>query len=88
MFQLVKFSCGCVGTKPVGGTSTIINSCDGEGNLSFYQRKIDLKTFEPLDPKETEEFRGQIERLILDGYNMKTMRSVLGVQTQLKKLLE
>lgn len=88
MFQLVKFSCGCIGTKPVEGTSTIVNSCDGEGNLSFYQRDIDLKTFEPLDPKETEEFRTQIERLILDGYNMKTMRSVLGVQTQLKKLLE
>lgn len=88
MFKLVKFSCGCIGTKPVEGTSTIVNACDGEGNLSFYQREIDLKTFEPLNPKETEEFRSQIERLIYDGYSMRTVRSLVNVQPTIKKLLE
>lgn len=87
MFQLVKFSCGCIGTHPIEGTSTIVNSCDGEGNLSFYQREI-TKTFEPIDPKETEEFRSQIERLIYDGYSMRTVRSLVNVQPTIKKLLE
>lgn len=88
MFQLVKFSCGCIGTHPVEGTSTIVNGCDGEGNLSFYQREIDLKTFEPLPPKESEEFRNQIERLIYDGYSMRTVRSLVNVQPTIKKLME
>lgn len=88
MFQLVKFSCGCIGTKPVEGTSTIVNGCDGEGNLSFYQRDIDLKTFEPLDPKETEEFRSKIEQLIYDGYRMRTVRAALDFRPAFKKLME
>jgi hypothetical protein len=87
MFQLVKFSCGCIGTKPVQGISTVIDSCDGEGGLSFYQRTLD-KAFEPLEPEVNENYREEIQKLIFDGYNMKTIRSVLGVQTQLKKLLE
>lgn len=87
MFQLVKFSCGCVGTKPVQGTSTVIKSCDGEGDLSFYQRTLD-KTFEPLSPEDTEEFRSQIERLIYDGYSMRTVRSLVNVQPTIKKLME
>jgi hypothetical protein len=66
----------------------MVKSCDGEGNLSFYQRKVENKSFRPLSSEETEEFRSELEKLILDGYNMKAMRSVLGVQTQLKKLLE
>lgn len=87
MFQLVRFSCGCVGTKPVQGTSTVINSCDGEGNLAFYQRTFD-KTFEPLTTEENEEFRDQIERLIYDGYRMRTVRSALDFRPTLKRLLE
>jgi len=88
MFQLVRYSCDCIGTAPINGVTTMVRSCDGEGNLSFYQRKIENKSFRPLSSEETEEFRSELEKLILDGYNMKAMRSVLGVQTQLKKLLE
>ena len=87
MFQLVKFSCGCIGTKPVQGTSTVIKSCDGEGDLAFYQRTLD-KAFEQLSPEDTEEFRSQIERLIWDGYSMRTVRSLVNVQPTIKKLLE
>lgn len=87
MFKLVRYSCGCIGTEPVQGTSTIVNGCDGEGNLSFYQREI-TKTFEPLPPKETEEFRSQIERLIYDGYSMRTVRSAMLSGLGIKKLLE
>lgn len=87
MFQLVKFSCGCIGTHPIEGTSTIVNGCDGEGNLSFYQREI-TKTFEPLPTKEAEEFRNQIERLIYDGYSMRTVRSAMLSSLGIKKLLE
>lgn len=87
MFQLVKFSCGCIGTKPVEGNSTVIKSCDGEGDLAFYQREI-TKSFERLSPEDTEEFRSQIERLIYDGYSMRTVRSLVNVQPTIKKLLE
>ena len=87
MFQLVKFSCGCIGTKPVEGNSTVIRSCDGEGDLAFYQRGI-TKTFERLSLEENEQFREQIERLIYDGYSMRTVRSLVNVQPAIKKLLE
>lgn len=87
MFQLVKFSCGCVGTKPVEGTSTVIKSCDGEGELAFYPRTLD-KAFESLSPEETEEFRSQIEQLIYDGYSMRTARAALGFRPAFKKLME
>ena len=87
MFQLVRFSCDCVGTAPINGVTTIVRSCDGEGNTAFYQRTIE-KDFQPLSAEQTEVFRSEIEKLIFDGYNMRTMRSVLGIQTQLKKLLE
>ena len=36
---MVKFSCGCIGTAPVGGRSKIIKSCDhdeGDDGLSFF----------------------------------------------------
>jgi len=88
MFQLVRYSCDCIGTAPINGVTTMVKSCDGEGNLSFYQRKVENKSFRPLSSEETEEFRSELEKLIFDGYGLRAIKSVLGVQTQLKKLLE
>lgn len=87
MFKLVRFSCDCVGTAPFNGVSTIVRSCDGEGGTSFYQRAID-KDFQPLSAQEVEVFRSEIEKLIFDGYSMRTVRSAIGIQPTIKKLLE
>ena len=86
MFQLVRFSCDCVGTAPVNGVSTIIRGCDGEGDIAFYQRTLN-KDFSPLSPEDTEVFRSEIENLIFDGYSMRTVRSLV-MQPTIKKLLE
>ena len=92
MFKLVKFSCDCVGTEPVRGISTIISCCDGEGAISFYQRNMDSprveKAFKPLSTEETDTYREQIQQLIFDGYSLKAVKSALGIQTTIKKLLE
>jgi hypothetical protein len=72
---------------PVNGISTIVRSCDGEGANTFYQRTIE-KNFQPLSAEQTEVFRSEIEKLIFDGYHLRTVKSILGIQTQLKKLLE
>lgn len=72
---------------PINGVSTIVRSCDGEGDNSFYQRTIE-KDFQPLSAEQTEVFRSELEKLIFDGYGLRAIKSVLGVQTQLKKLLE
>lgn len=87
MFQLVRFSCDCVGTAPINGVSTIVRSCDGEGDIAFYQRTID-KSFQPLSAQEGEVFRSEIEKLIFDGYSMRTVRFAIGLQPTIKKLLE
>jgi hypothetical protein len=83
MFQLVRFSCDCVGTMPVNGISTIVRSCDGEGANTFYQRTIE-KNFQPLSAEQTEVFRSEIEKLIFDGYGLRSIKNSLGLQRLLE----
>jgi len=84
MFTLVKFSCGCIGTKPVDGSSTVISSCDNDGEgpeVTFYTSdRINGKTYLPLNEGETAPYRAKIEKLIYDGYRMKSLKRILDIE--------
>ena len=54
MLALVRFSCGCVGTRPdESGKSLVLRECDSNGALleplSLCSRDIGLKSFKELD---------------------------------------
>ncbi len=82
MFTLVKFSCGCIGTRPYDGSSTIVNSCDNEdGEISFYtSHRIRDKAYSTLDESEAATYREKIEKLIYDGYRMKSLKRILDIK--------
>jgi len=79
--KLVKFSCGCVGTEPVGETSVIFTACDrgmGDNEILFYESpRCSGKTYEPLDTVETDDIINEISKLISNGYDFRKMKQLL-----------
>ena len=78
--DLVKFSCGCVGTRPVKEKSLTIYDCRSEdGSLCFFDKTImGNKTFQDLSEEESLEYTNELSLLIHQGYSFRKIKSLLG----------
>ena len=90
MIELVKFSCGCIGTKPRAGRSHVVRLCDSyhvrdesdEDDITFSSRDVADKTFEPIDPFGPGEARYgklmlELSSLIRDGHRLRKLKRLL-----------
>jgi hypothetical protein len=65
------------------GYSTIVQSCDNDGmeEISFYtSNRIEGKTYESLNEIETIPYKEKIQKLIYDGYRMKSLKRILDIE--------
>jgi hypothetical protein len=85
--MFVKWSCGCKGLKikqPDGVTHDIVlEACDGDRDfsreLSFWDRDMQEKGFEPLHRQEIQYFLKEMRHIIAHGYSHRTIKACLGI---------
>jgi len=81
--MLVRFSCGCVGTKPVNDQVWCFISCDRayeDNEIHIYIREsLVKKQFEPISAEEEHELITKISDLVHNGYKFQSIQRILGV---------
>lgn len=78
---LVRFTCGCIGFRPVGPDSTalLVYACDGDGEPTalFYRRPNNPETFTPLTAEETATIVAALQKLVGNGYRYRELAALL-----------
>lgn len=80
--MFVKWSCGCVGFV-AGGKSWVVNSCTREWSdpdHNLFERDMEDKTSEPLTDEQVKDLCWKLRDLLLDGFQFRTMKSILGIK--------
>lgn len=83
--NMVRFKCGCLGFK-LGDTqmdknAIVIKDCT-DGLIGFHYRGIDSpKQCTPLSVTEQQELMDKVAKLIVDGYHLHEVRSILSIIT-------
>lgn len=73
MTTIVRFKCGCIGTKPdTEGTSTILAACDGDGPGAM------MRPMQTQDYKEID-YREELWTFANDSYKYRQMKQVMRV---------
>lgn len=72
MTTIVRFDCGCIGTAPESGRSSILSACDGDdGGPGMSDRDMSSHTYEPVD------YRVQVWADASDAYAYRELQGVL-----------
>ena len=83
MLDLVRFKCGCVGTRPLDGKSHVIDPCDGEASdygflrLTLRSDLKDIGDFRPLGEAEYGKYVLALSTLLSDGARFRELKSLL-----------
>ena len=70
MTTIVKFICGCIGTAPESGRSSILVSCE-TGEVGAADRDMGSATYDPVD------YRVQVWADATDAYAYRELRNNL-----------
>ena len=83
--MFVKYECGCVGFEPCAtGSAIIVQWCDvyqDEPDTGFTHRNMSGKEFEAVPDVMTSELIAMVGNLCRDGHKLRSVRSLLGVQS-------
>ena len=87
MIELKKFNCGCIGFDPL----VIVKACDSGSYESDRSLMVsatnETRIREPerytlLSHDESKEILEALNRLVIDGYKFREVRSILGVEVK------
>lgn len=77
---MVKYNCGCIGLAPnEDGKALIVYSCDAEEDPYGvgYTKDLNVEPFEPMSSDETMRVLLELNRLISQGYMLRSIRAML-----------
>lgn len=75
---MVKYNCGCIGFAPnEKGDALIVYSCDNEEPYGIGYLDFSVEPFEPLPHEQVERVLRELNRLVSQGYILRSIRSML-----------
>ena len=79
MLELVKFSCGCIGTVPKNGSNIIFCDCRSEDdlNLLFESTNCANKTYSPLTYDEVRYIINSINQSMVDSNKWRKFKRLI-----------